>query len=106
MNAVTIYQIQAELCRTMAHPIRLELLHALRDYPKSVRNLAVELGEKPTTISRHLAALRNAGVVSTKRQNLTVFYQISNPKLVQVCNLMREILTEQIAHQSQIAKSI
>jgi DNA-binding transcriptional ArsR family regulator len=106
MTAQTIYQIQAELCQTMAHALRLEILHLIRDNPKSVGEIAAGLGEKPATISRHLAALRNAGVVLSRRDKQTVYYQISNPKLVTVCNLMREVLAEQVIHQSEIANSI
>ncbi len=106
MTNPTIYQIQAELCQTMGHPVRLEIMHLLRDNPKSVGELAVALEEKPATISRHLAALRNVGVVLAKRDKQTIYYQISNPKLVTVCDLMRQILTEQVIHQSEVAKSI
>jgi DNA-binding transcriptional ArsR family regulator len=106
MSTQTIYQIQAELCQTVGHAVRLAILHALSNKPKSVGELAEELDEKQTTISRHLAALRNAGVVLATRDKQTIIYAINNPKLVIVCDLMRQILAERSIHQSEVAKSI
>lgn len=106
MTDTTIYQIQAEVCQTMAHTLRLEILHMLGNGTKSVGELALVLGEKPATVSRHLAAMRNVGVVVPKRDKQNVYYQISNPKRIKVCDLLREVLAEQVIHQSEVAKSL
>jgi DNA-binding transcriptional ArsR family regulator len=40
MSIQTVFELQAELCRVMSHPTRLEIVHILRDSPKRVSGIA------------------------------------------------------------------
>lgn len=95
--------MQARLCQAMGHPARLEIVHVLRDGPRHVSELAKTTVLSQATLSRHLAILRRNGVVTAERHGQEVFYQLSNPKIVAVCDLMRQVLADQFAHQSEIA---
>ncbi len=90
----------------MGHPVRLEILHDLRDGPKRVAGLARLLEQPQSTVSRHLAALRLAGIVLAEHQAQSVYYRIANPKLFRVCDLMRETLEEQSALQSRLMRGL
>jgi hypothetical protein len=48
--------------------------------------------------------LRNGGIVTTQRRARDVVYQISNPKIGHICDLMREVLAEEAAHRSQLLR--
>jgi len=63
------------------------------------RSQALELAQP--VISRHLAVLRRAGVVTTHRLEKNIFYQITNPKITEICDLMHQVLLEQVQSQSQ-----
>jgi ArsR family transcriptional regulator len=102
----SIFEMQAALCQAMSHAIRLEIVHLLREGPKHVNQLAQAAGRPPATISRHLATLRSAGVITSQRQGQEIFYQIANPKIVSVCDLMRQVLTEQALHRSEMMKAL
>jgi ArsR family transcriptional regulator len=78
----------------------------LRDGPRRVADLAEATDLSHATVSRHLAALRNCGVVTAQRRGQEVIYHISSPKIVAVCDLMREVLAEQIAHQAAMTKTL
>jgi ArsR family transcriptional regulator len=106
MDQTNIFELQAELCQAMSHPIRLEIVHLLRDGGKHVRDLAQLMGRPHGTISRHLATLRNVGVILSQRQGQEIFYQIANPKIVNVCDLMRQVLAEQALHRSEMMKAM
>jgi ArsR family transcriptional regulator len=99
-----IYKIQAELCRAMGNALRQELVHLLRDEPKHVNDLVQLTGQSQATVSRHLAILKNAGVIISERRGQEVYYQIANPKIVSVCDLMHQVLVEQAAHRAEIMK--
>ncbi len=101
-----LFEMQARLCQAMGHPARLEIVHILQNGPQNVNGLAQVMGLSPATISRHLATLRQYGIVEVQRQGQENVYRLTNPKIATVCNLMREVLAEQIAHQSEIAKAI
>ena len=105
MSDHSIFEVQAELCRCMASAIRIEIVHVLRDGPQLVSDIVRITGHPQATISRHLGVLRNGGVVIGHRRAQSVAYQIANPKIVHICDLMREVLAEEVAHHSQIAGS-
>lgn len=86
----------------MGHAIRLEIVHILRDEPKRVGDLVQILELPQPTVSRHVSVLRSAGILAQKRGQGGLFYQITNPKIIGVCDLMREVLTEQYAQESQL----
>ncbi len=91
-----IFELHAELCKTLANPIRLELLSLLRDGRKSVGELAMLSGARQATVSQHLAVLRQKGVVLAKRDGMNVFYEVANPKITLACGIIREVLFEYI----------
>jgi hypothetical protein len=50
--------------------------------------------------------LRDGNVVTAHRSGQEVVYQIANPKIVSICDLMREVLVEEAARQSQLVDDI
>jgi len=105
MSHRSIFEVQADLCRCMASATRIEIVHILREGPQRVGDIARLIGQPQTTVSRHLGVLRNGGVVIAQRRAQNVVYQIANPKIVHICDLMREVLVEQTAHRSQLAEA-
>jgi len=101
MSHEKIFEIQAELCRAMGHPLRMEVVHLLRNGSLNVNDIATAVDQHQATVSRNLTILRNAGVVTTERDGNNILYQIANPKLVDVCDLMRDVLIEQIDQRSK-----
>ena len=102
MSTRSIYSIQAELCRAMGSQARLEIVHLLRDNPLRVCEIARKLNLPQPTVSRHLSILRQAGILICQREVDGISYQIANPKIIEVCDLMKEVLIEKITRQSQI----
>jgi ArsR family transcriptional regulator len=100
-----VFKIQAALCQAMGHPLRMQIMYILRDGPMNVNEIASAAHTLQTTISRNLAILRNARIVTTYRDGSSIFYQVSNPKLMSVCDLMREVLIEQIRKNSRFTES-
>lgn len=106
MSPQTGFDIQARMCKSMGFPIRLEILESLRDGPKCVNELSGLLGQPQSTISRHLSILRSAGIVLTDHQGQNIYYRVANPKLLSVCDLMREVLEEQSVHETKLAREL
>lgn len=93
----TLYQRQARLCRVLADPKRLHLLHSLRLGERSVGELAEELGASYPNVSQHLNSMRDVGVVATRKEGTTVFYHLAYPRLLDACDIVQEILQSQLA---------
>jgi DNA-binding transcriptional ArsR family regulator len=64
-----LFKMQADICKTLADPNRLMLLHQLREGEKSVSQMVSETGLTQTNVSRHLAVLRERSLVETRRNH-------------------------------------
>ena len=53
-------------------------------------------------VSQHLAVMRLKGILRSRREGVNIYYRIANPKVVQACTLMREVLTEQMRERSKL----
>lgn len=105
MSDHSIFEVQADLCRCMSSTTRIEILHVLRDGPRGVSDIVQITGHPQATISRHLGVLRNGGVVFAQRHAQEVLYRIANPKLIDICDLMREVLVEDSARRSRLVET-
>ena len=101
-----VFKLHAAICRTLSHPKRLEILNLLRKSELSVSEMAEQMEVSLANASQHLSVLRDKGVVTTRREGVNVYYQISNPKIVQACDLMREVLFEQLARSGELAQRV
>jgi DNA-binding transcriptional ArsR family regulator len=100
-----ILDTQARLCQAMGNRSRLKLVHSLREGEMNVSDLAELTGDTQGTVSRQLGILRNAGIVVAERRGTGMYYRIANPKIMRVCDLMREVLAEQISQRSRALNS-
>jgi ArsR family transcriptional regulator len=99
-----IYQLHAEICKTLSNPTRLRILSILRNGEKSVSELVKLTGVRQANISQHLAVLKQRGIVVAKKEGATVFYRIANPKIIQACDIIRDVLFEQLAKSRELIK--
>jgi ArsR family transcriptional regulator len=99
-----LYEIHAEICKTLGNAKRIEILTVLKDRELSVSELADILGISSANVSQHLAVMRQKGILTTRREGVNIYYKISNPKVSQACTLMREVLLEQLEEGQKIAK--
>jgi len=76
--------LAVEIFRMLADGTRLQLLWCLRDDELPVGVLAAMLDKQPAAVSQHLAKLRLARLVQTRRQGTTVFYRLDNEHVRQL----------------------
>jgi len=97
-----IYHMQAEICKALANPIRIEILNLLKSGEKTVTELANLVGVNQTNLSQHLTILRSKKIVEAKRVGNNVYYSLANPRIIEACNLLRQILQEQLEAESKL----
>lgn len=90
-----VFELHAELLKALAHPRRLEIVHLLRDQELCVSVIYEMLDLPQANISQHLMILRDAGVVTTKRDGKQILYRVSNSKVIEASDLLREVLIDQ-----------
>lgn len=67
---------QAKIFKALGHPSRLLMLDSLRAGEKCVCELRDLVGDDMSTISRHLAVLREAGVVGSEKRGTSIYYRL------------------------------
>jgi ArsR family transcriptional regulator len=73
------YAAQAAVIKAMAHPTRLLILNSLKKKETCVCELRDLVGDDISTVSKHLLVLRNAGLVSSRREGNWLYYSLSFP---------------------------
>ena len=88
-------RLVAERFRVMGDPLRLRLLHIIKEGERSVGSLVEATGASQANVSKHLQILRRAGLVERRKEGLMAFYSISDPSIFHLCDLVCGRLTEQ-----------
>lgn len=101
---LAVFQLHAEICKTLSNSTRLMILNFLRDGEKSVSELAGLVGARQANISQHLAILRQRGIVTTRKQGTNIYYRVSNPKIIRACDMIREVLFEQLSEAKELTE--
>jgi DNA-binding transcriptional ArsR family regulator len=94
-----LYQLKAEFFKTLGHPARIRVLELLGQRELAVSELLPEVGVEATNLSQHLAVLRRAGLVVTRKEGATVYYSLTSPRVAELLAVARGILTEVLSEQ-------
>jgi ArsR family transcriptional regulator len=100
-----MYELHARICQTLSNPKRLEIIDCLRDGELPVSSLAEQTNISQANLSQHLAIMREKGIVTARREGMNVYYQLSNPKIIQACELMRQVLLEHLEACGELAET-
>lgn len=88
-------KVAADLLRAMAHPMRLTILLRLLDGELSVSGFENELGFRQPSLSQQLGLLREAGLVSTRREAKSVVYCLADQRLRVVLEALGYFVAEE-----------
>jgi DNA-binding transcriptional ArsR family regulator len=91
------------MCQAVSEPRRIMILYALAERPHNVTALAAKLDIPQPTVSRHLRLLRQHGLVETERQGTAVTYTLTEPRVIEVLDKMRQILADAFSRQAELA---
>ncbi len=84
----------AEVFKAMADPTRLKVLHTLHEGELCVSAILDLVGGSQANVSKHLAVLKRAGLVDSRRDGLNVFYRIVDEGVFIICRNVCDSLEE------------
>jgi ArsR family transcriptional regulator len=85
-------EAQAELHQILSNPSRLLILRSLAEQALSVGDLAEKIGASLQNTSQHLRLMKDKGVLESRRDGQTIFYQIAANEIGEICKRMLTIL--------------
>lgn len=81
--------------RVLGEPMRLKILQALCDRPLAVGEIVSATGATQSNVSKHLSLLTAAGVIRRAKDGQFVYYEVSNPLTLKLCELVHKEMLDQ-----------
>lgn len=89
------HEAKATIIKAMAHPTRLLIIEELSKQEHCVCELTAMIGADTSTVSKHLAILKNAGIVADEKRNQMVYYSLIMPCTLNFLSCLDAVILEQ-----------
>ncbi len=96
----------ANYFKVLSELSRLQVLCSLRSGPKNVTEIMTDTGLGQANVSKHLKILAQAGIVGRNPQGVSVYYEIAEPFIFELCELVGDRLSERLEEQSEQLKQL
>ncbi|MBD2393705.1 helix-turn-helix transcriptional regulator [Cyanobacterium aponinum FACHB-4101] len=96
----------ADFFKVLSETSRLNIVCCLRTGSKNVTEIIDKTGLGQANVSKHLKILAQAGIVARTQKGINVYYQISNPFVFELCDLVCNSLSIQIQQQHEQLRQI
>jgi len=101
-----LYDRQAQIAKAIAHPLRMAVLDYLQAGEQCVCDIAEHVGSERSNVSRHLAVMVQAGVLSCRKEGLKVFYTLRTPCVVDFMTCMTRVLRHQARETERLLAAL
>ncbi|MDO9000984.1 MAG: metalloregulator ArsR/SmtB family transcription factor [Bacteroidota bacterium] len=102
----TVYKLHAEVCKALAHPLRIEVIDLLQTGELCFSDILETTGGLKSNLSQHLSVMVDSGILKVRKDSRCNYYSLSSSKVAKACSLMREVLIENLKKQQKLHKSI
>ena len=96
---------RAVILKALAHPSRLLIVEKLAEKSYCVCELTAMIGADTSTVSKHLSILRNAGVISDRKQGTSVYYSLEAPCLMRLLDCVESVIEQNLRRQLSYLKA-
>ena len=97
-----LVELIAQRFRVIGEPMRIRLLDTLRDGPRTINELAEELGATQQNVSKHVGVLAQAGIVGREKDGTRVRCFIADETVFELCELVCGGMRQQVAELDQL----
>ncbi|MCK4538132.1 MAG: winged helix-turn-helix transcriptional regulator [Candidatus Krumholzibacteria bacterium] len=85
------YRKSSDILKAVAHPARMEIIDRLQRNGCNVSLIQKKLELPQSTISQHLKILKNAGIISSRRDGTRVCYKIEIPEIRRIIRMLKKV---------------
>jgi DNA-binding transcriptional ArsR family regulator len=101
-----LWEMQADICQTLANSKRLQILNLLQEQELSVGAMVSALKVAKANLSQHLSVMRQKGILTTRREGTVIYYRLVTPRITEACKIMRQVLMEVLAAREAFSQGI
>jgi ArsR family transcriptional regulator len=106
VRADPVYVVKAQMFRVLGHPVRIRILELLQDGERTVGDLQTALNLDSSGTSQHLTALRQQGLLESRRAGTSVYYRIRDPRVSQLLAVAKQILTSALSETNTLLSDL
>jgi DNA-binding transcriptional ArsR family regulator len=100
------YKIKADFLGVLAHPLRLQIIELLKNGEKNVNSIAKALGIQQSSLSRHLIALREQGILKSRKEGTAIYYGIEDHDIYHVLRPIAEMLRKRLKKTAVVLNTL
>jgi DNA-binding transcriptional ArsR family regulator len=101
-----LFERQAGIAKAVAHPLRVAVIDFLKDGERCVCDIAEQVGSERSNISRHLAVMVHAGVLTCRKDGLKVFYSLKTPCIAQCLSCITRVVKQQAKDNEKLLAAL
>jgi len=98
------FEARAKIVKALGHSSRLAMVEELSRGERCVCELRDLVGADLSTVSKHLALLRNAGIVGDDKRGVQVFYRLKVPCVLNFFGCVEAVLENQAREARKVAQ--
>ncbi|QLE86242.1 winged helix-turn-helix transcriptional regulator [Shewanella sp. Scap07] len=93
---------RAAVLKALAHPTRLWLVEQLQQQERCVCELTDGVNADISTVSKHLSVLRQAGIISSRREGKQIYYRLQTPCLLKMLSCVENVIEQNASAQAKL----
>ena len=106
MKDKLIYTLHANICKALASPVRIEIIDVLGSKEMTFGEIQSETNVLKSNLSQHLSLMVSSGILLQRKVGLNVYFKLSSEKIAQACEIMREVLIENLKKNHELIDKI
>jgi len=101
-----LIHIESDFLRALAQPTRLRILYFLKDGEKCACEIIPRMKEEQSNISRHLTHMKDAGILESRKEGVSMYYKIKDKRIFSLMSLIDKMLKAEIEEKAKVVKVI
>lgn len=97
---------KAEFFKALAHPLRIEIIDALREGELTVNEISSQFGIESANASQQLAVLRNKNIIYARKEGSSVFYNVTDKTVFRLLDITKELFVNHLVEVSDMLKEV
>jgi ArsR family transcriptional regulator len=97
-------EARARIIKALGHPSRLFMVEELAKGERCVQDLTEMVGADMSTVSKHLAVLKTAGIVQDEKRGLMVYYSLRVPCILNFFGCVEAVLKANAEEHLELVK--
>lgn len=106
MTDKKIFELHANVCKALGHPLRIEVIDLLQEKEYCFADILEVTGELKSNLSQHLSVMTKKGILKVRREGQCSYFSLTSDKVARACNLMREVLIENLKEQQKLLNKL